>query len=1074
MHRMKRCAGVVALALLVWAPASAQSPAGVDADPSPDTGAPSEPAASPSVEPAPESAAELEPEEIAISISGGVSLGGYEAGAVWTWVHYLRARNTGAVDGALGQPRAVNLVGFTGASAGGINAVLASMMWCAKDDARRTVDDNLMRTAWTGAGFDGLLPLGSNEDEFLALDGILTRNAFGEALNEVQALLSQDAFRPGCRVPVAVTVTRGQPWVETIDGLQIPNQRFAVPLVLQVDDQGYAWFVNDSAITRNKEQLGHFIMLAERLGSEERRLRTGGKGEPPRWVVPADLVVQTVLATSAFPMAFSPVILPQCIPESKCPDDGPKPRKADLEAIEGLGCDGRESCGDFSDLTCDGLTTTEHPVTVCASRFVDGGFFDNVPLGVAMAQAESRDEGPQIQRVDYVYFDPAVRRFEEQTDEIASDLGLRGLGRVSQIMGSAVGTGRTYELHTTKRHAAFGLTAHHIVDEIGDGLQEMAGIVAGGEAPAGPPLDSAIMACLDAMPLEGLDGCRPLPPQCLALTEERAPIGASGVDVSRRADMALAEARPTIAAAECLPPDADAIEARLDALSVNLRCLSMKPGFDRAAHAGHRRLAAAVVEAVESVRACLGDVPPQERGRMAIARFDADLRSARAFLDGVESTSHERRLRLPSRFAPLAADQLRAFGGFLDEPLRAYDHWVGVYDALINMAEKRCRDRLEAAGRWVTTADYFTCTELEFEALRETLVAHPPPIGDYLLDELWIQERIVRAHVPRVEPWVGCGKDGKRCDLATECSFEAPADQNICRAHKALTRCTGADEQRFKRGDHDEFCPGSLDMNDFIDALEASGYEPVSAYMKSLIEDPRWWATPAMQALSRAASLERDEARRAKTRTAVAAASDDEQARARAEVAREQAASSAARAKAFTAGAYLLRAGLRQHQPFELDPSGIPPEARFSLAQLLPYRIGFDPYNGGVVLGWEPRFGGGQTFEWRILLDAVRWRGDGAGMRSGIAPMLGLRPWRSPVFGAWALGPVLEQTWGSGGLDLGARTHLDLGLDRVRVSVSVLFNRLANADDLPQPSNPRLTIDLSLLDVPGLLWLVGQ
>ena len=87
----------------------------------------------------------------ALTLSGGVSLGSYEAGLNWTLVRLFRTRM-----GEMLVRRRPRLVGVTGASAGSINALLVAALYCETDEsaARSSVDDNLLteRLAAGGAG----------------------------------------------------------------------------------------------------------------------------------------------------------------------------------------------------------------------------------------------------------------------------------------------------------------------------------------------------------------------------------------------------------------------------------------------------------------------------------------------------------------------------------------------------------------------------------------------------------------------------------------------------------------------------------------------------------------------------------------------------------------------------------------------------------------------------------------------------------------------------------------------------------------------------------------------------------
>src|SRR5256712_2180894 len=100
-------------------------------------------------------------DQFALTISGGVSLGSYEAGLNWAVVRFLRLREREFNDPrALLPSRRPNLVAVTGASAGSINALLAAVLWCEADDSTRNApgDGNLPPGAWVGVSLDGLLP----------------------------------------------------------------------------------------------------------------------------------------------------------------------------------------------------------------------------------------------------------------------------------------------------------------------------------------------------------------------------------------------------------------------------------------------------------------------------------------------------------------------------------------------------------------------------------------------------------------------------------------------------------------------------------------------------------------------------------------------------------------------------------------------------------------------------------------------------------------------------------------------------------------------------------------------------
>ena len=80
----------------------------------------------------------VEPMPFALTISGGISLGSYEAGVNWALVEYLKKplksdQSPGSQNPQNWKPE---LLSITGASAGSINAVMTAMNWCV-DPAKR-------------------------------------------------------------------------------------------------------------------------------------------------------------------------------------------------------------------------------------------------------------------------------------------------------------------------------------------------------------------------------------------------------------------------------------------------------------------------------------------------------------------------------------------------------------------------------------------------------------------------------------------------------------------------------------------------------------------------------------------------------------------------------------------------------------------------------------------------------------------------------------------------------------------------------------------------------------------------
>ncbi len=973
------------------------------------------------------------PMPVSLSISGGVSLGAYEAGVTWGAVRYLRAWGDDRSMRPDPGDGPVSLVGITGASAGAINTLVTALSWCSKPQGLGRPGGNLLRDLWLGVGFDGLLP--PDGEGFLPLDGAMTRAAFVPGMQELQAAIDRTDFRPHCRVPIAFTVTRGVPWELKLAGLVVANQRFAVPLELVIDAEGRAWFRNHVEVLRNEAMLGQYLFLAERTGAEERTARGRTGGTPPDRVVPADMVIQAMLASSAFPLAFSPVPLVTCLPVDRCPDEHPP---APSSGFGWLGCGERESCDDFSALTCDGLSDPGQPQAPCTSRFVDGGFFDNVPLGVAMAQAELQTPDlPQRRPVDYLYFDPDVRRLSEASDQF-DDLGDRGFARIGSILGDVATTARSYELSTVLRFARFNRALGWYSRRFGDLLERSVEVtVEAGREPTGDArsqLGAPLAACLDALAADG-ETCLPLPPACMALAAtEPTP------------------QPPTGDAAACLPRASATLITGLRRLGRRLDCNARGE-----AHApSFMRDLPGIQHHVN--RWFGGLVLCRERAgvtSMLHARLVRDLAEARETTTQMRrSVAPARTLSLPRRFAELAAGQVRNFGAFFDGPLRRHDYAVGLYDAVRGIAGWHCNTRAAIEGKRHDLRSFWACVEAGTAGVRAAIGVDEVPALAAIADGLSALERAAMAlelgdPMPAADPWARCPDD----------------DDGPCAVQRALIRCAPGDGRVRVRLSGGEVCLGQPDMDDFVAALRAEGYRPESTYMTRLLEDPRWWTAMAERLLARLAAIEESEADRAGAR-----ASSDV---ARADVHREAEANARGNRVGFLAGGSVLRAAYPDAPGFDPDPSTIPDDAGFHITRLLPYRVGFGLMHGGVTVGWEPHIGA-RALHLRLGIEPLAWEGREHGMAAQFSPLLALRPWSSVAWGALGLGARLHRPWSSDeAWGLGGVVALDLIADRLRIDVEVGLARFggevpANEADVP------VLITVSLLDLPGLLWLASQ
>ncbi|MCW8821548.1 MAG: patatin-like phospholipase family protein [Sulfurovum sp.] len=170
--------------------------------------------------------AEREKVNASLVISGGVSLGAYEAGYNWALIRMLTKVKTSS---KLVDP---DLRSITGASAGSINALLSAMYWCQKDSVplRNHVDDNLFYETWVNLGIEDLVVKGEDPKNKSAL---LTQKGLDKKGDMIIEHLKQSIFKKNCEVALGVAVTKARPIVETISGIEIKNQNFSVPLAFK-------------------------------------------------------------------------------------------------------------------------------------------------------------------------------------------------------------------------------------------------------------------------------------------------------------------------------------------------------------------------------------------------------------------------------------------------------------------------------------------------------------------------------------------------------------------------------------------------------------------------------------------------------------------------------------------------------------------------------------------------------------------------------------------------------------------------------------------------------------------------
>ncbi|MCH9740585.1 MAG: patatin-like phospholipase family protein [Epsilonproteobacteria bacterium] len=169
--------------------------------------------------------------DLSMVISGGVSLGAYEAGYNWAMVKMLTnvKNHSQLVD--------PHLRSVTGASAGSINALLTAMYWCQRDDIgdQNSIDNNLFYNTWVELGLNDLIIQGRDPHNKSTL---FTRDTLKLKADEILKHLNKPIYQQGCEVPLGFSVTKATPIITEFQktGIQIKNQHFSIPFTLKEKD----------------------------------------------------------------------------------------------------------------------------------------------------------------------------------------------------------------------------------------------------------------------------------------------------------------------------------------------------------------------------------------------------------------------------------------------------------------------------------------------------------------------------------------------------------------------------------------------------------------------------------------------------------------------------------------------------------------------------------------------------------------------------------------------------------------------------------------------------------------------
>src|SRR5712664_2473185 len=375
------------------------------------------------------------PARLALTISGGVSLGNYEAGLTWAVIRYLRS-----------EASHMELAALTGASAGAANAFLAAAMWCEDQAVDDNPDTNLFHDLWAPVGLEALVPDGPSA--FSASDALLSSAPLEESFQRLRARLFERSgvhFRPGCSVPVGFTVTRDRPKERQVAGLRVGTQRFVVSWRFEVDEAGHPRLVSAS-LSSDRELADAQLLLGE---------SADGSGI-------GDLQAsEALMASGAFPFAFRPRELCDCA--ESCPQEN--------VVSDGI-CEGPDFGRHITGLSCNSFLPPGSR-QLCRRNYIDGGIFDNAPVGLAVELAEETSAHPApFTPITFIVVDPDHRRLAPEADHDPAS----PISAPVELITNLIATARETELGRAIRDERWQRTTQSTLAEAAELSAEVAAV----------------------------------------------------------------------------------------------------------------------------------------------------------------------------------------------------------------------------------------------------------------------------------------------------------------------------------------------------------------------------------------------------------------------------------------------------------------------------------------------------------------------------------------------------------------------------------------------------------------------
>ncbi|MEO1023007.1 MAG: patatin-like phospholipase family protein [Bacteroidota bacterium] len=343
---------------------------------------------------------------LSFSVSGGASLGSYQAGLNWAVLTFIKEGNANPdyLNTLFNEPFPhFRLSGYAGSSAGNINGLLTSIEWY--KNSIRTAEESVLWKTWIDVGIEQLFPFGATKRGNDYRSGIFHRKYLEQHLARYLYEQTRSDIRQTDEIlDLGVTLTRLDPISLEIDGSVIKTQRFVTTFSAYSIPMGginqLTFHQNDAVIYAFEEQRPFGQLIQPNFsGDPYERFKE---------------VLNISMASSAIPFFFEPI-----------------------------------------ELQYRNLSSSD-PDLLRTASFVDGGIFDNRPLDLALKMYGARYDAQPASNNAFrlLYLDVNHRRKVDSSlvvDE--SRTATNGTESVLRLMSGAYSTARHYELEVLYRNS---------------------------------------------------------------------------------------------------------------------------------------------------------------------------------------------------------------------------------------------------------------------------------------------------------------------------------------------------------------------------------------------------------------------------------------------------------------------------------------------------------------------------------------------------------------------------------------------------------------------------------------------